>query len=137
MDQVKEAFRRMVFNVASHNADDHGKNHSFLYEEGAWRLSPAYDLTFADAPNPDIAAVAARAMPVGGKVIDITGKDLLRLGERAGLSKSVAHDICHQVIDVVARGRSHLKEAGLSEPFTKAIWIKVELALNESRRHLA
>jgi serine/threonine-protein kinase HipA len=137
MDQVKEAFRRMVFNVASHNADDHGKNHSFLYEEGAWRLSPAYDLTFADAPNPDIAAVAARAMPVGGKVIDITGKDLLRLGERAGLSKSVARDICHQVIDVVARGRSYLKEAGLSEPFTKAIWSKVELALNESRRHLA
>jgi serine/threonine-protein kinase HipA len=37
----------MCFNVRSGNADDHGKNHSFLFEgeTGHWTLSPAYDLT--------------------------------------------------------------------------------------------
>ena len=45
--QVLEAVRRMCFNVRSGNADDHGKNHSFLFdaETDRWTLSPAYDLT--------------------------------------------------------------------------------------------
>jgi len=45
--QVLEAVRRMCFNVRSGNADDHGKNHSFLFDgqTGNWTLSPAYDLT--------------------------------------------------------------------------------------------
>ena len=45
--QVLEAVRRMCFNVRSGNADDHGKNHSFLFDDttGRWSLSPAYDLT--------------------------------------------------------------------------------------------
>jgi len=45
--QVLEAVRRMCFNVRAGNADDHGKNHSFLFDDsnGRWGLSPAYDLT--------------------------------------------------------------------------------------------
>lgn len=45
--EVMEATRRMIFNVRSGNADDHGKNHSFLYDDAArrWTLSPAYDIT--------------------------------------------------------------------------------------------
>ena len=45
--EVAEAVRRMIFNVRAANADDHGKNHSFLFDEstGQWTLSPAYDLT--------------------------------------------------------------------------------------------
>jgi len=45
--EVSEAVRRMIFNVRSANADDHGKNHSFLFDDhaGRWTLSPAYDLT--------------------------------------------------------------------------------------------
>ena len=45
--EVREAVRRMIFNVRCVNADDHGKNHSFLFDDVArrWTLSPAYDLT--------------------------------------------------------------------------------------------
>ncbi len=45
--EVAEAVRRMIFNVRAANADDHGKNHSFLFDEAnaQWTLSPAYDLT--------------------------------------------------------------------------------------------
>lgn len=43
--QVEQQFRRMVFNVIAENKDDHPKNFSFICEAGAWRISPAYDLT--------------------------------------------------------------------------------------------
>ena len=134
--QVKETFRRMVFNVASHNVDDHGKNHSFLCESGTWQLSPAYDLTFADAPNPDLSMVAARAMPVGGKIVDITGRDLLRLGDRAGIPKSASRQVCDQVFDVVSRAKDYLVDAQLPERYATEISRKVELALRDARRHL-
>ncbi len=43
----QEVFRRMVFNVLSNNTDDHNKNFSFVMDEdGSWRLSPAYDVTY-------------------------------------------------------------------------------------------
>ena len=45
--EVVEAVRRMIFNVRAANADDHGKNHSFCFDDStrSWSLSPAYDLT--------------------------------------------------------------------------------------------
>ena len=44
--EVREAVRRMAFNVRSANADDHGKNHSLMLDASLqWKLSPAYDLT--------------------------------------------------------------------------------------------
>lgn len=40
-DARNQIFRRMAFNVAASNHDDHSKNHSFLLREnGAWELSP-------------------------------------------------------------------------------------------------
>lgn len=49
---VREMFRRACFNVFAHNRDDHARNFSFLMSEtGAWRPSPAYDLTFTSGPG--------------------------------------------------------------------------------------
>lgn len=42
--QVEQMFRRMVFNVFIQNKDDHAKNFSFIWQNGQWRLAPAYDL---------------------------------------------------------------------------------------------
>lgn len=39
-----ELFRRVVFNMAVSNTDDHLRNHGFLYEAGGWYLSPVYEL---------------------------------------------------------------------------------------------
>lgn len=44
----QEMYRRMVFNIAARNQDDHTKNHAFIMDaSGEWRLTPAYDLCFA------------------------------------------------------------------------------------------
>lgn len=39
-----QMWRRIVFNIAISNCDDHLRNHGFLLTEKGWRLSPAYDL---------------------------------------------------------------------------------------------
>jgi|TARA_Y100000385_G_scaffold176416_1_gene182310 serine/threonine-protein kinase HipA len=41
---LAELWKRIVFNICIHNTDDHLRNHGFLFGEGGWRLSPAYDL---------------------------------------------------------------------------------------------
>jgi serine/threonine-protein kinase HipA len=42
---LRELWRRMVFNILVSNTDDHLRNHGFLYAgAGGWTLSPAYDL---------------------------------------------------------------------------------------------
>jgi len=44
-EDMKQLWRRIVFNVLISNTDDHLRNHGFLYEnQKGWRLSPAYDL---------------------------------------------------------------------------------------------
>jgi len=46
--ESEKQFRNAVFNVLSHNRDDHAKNFSFLMNEnGVWKVSPAYDLVFS------------------------------------------------------------------------------------------
>lgn len=41
---LAELWRRIVFNIAVSNTDDHLRNHGFIYSKGGWLLSPAYDV---------------------------------------------------------------------------------------------
>ena len=43
-ENLLEMFRRLVFNIAVSNCDDHLRNHGFLLTRNGWTLSPAYDL---------------------------------------------------------------------------------------------
>lgn len=44
---LEQLWRRIVFNIAISNCDDHLRNHGFLLTPKGWTLSPAYDI------NPD------------------------------------------------------------------------------------
>ena len=44
---LEQLWRRIVFNIAVSNCDDHLRNHGFLLTPKGWTLSPAYDI------NPD------------------------------------------------------------------------------------
>jgi serine/threonine-protein kinase HipA len=44
---LEQLWRRIVFNIAVSNCDDHLRNHGFLLTQKGWMLSPAYDI------NPD------------------------------------------------------------------------------------
>jgi serine/threonine-protein kinase HipA len=41
---LEQLWRRMVFNIAISNTDDHLRNHGFIIKNKGWELSPAYDL---------------------------------------------------------------------------------------------
>jgi serine/threonine-protein kinase HipA len=41
---LQELWRRIVFNIAVCNTDDHLRNHGLILTPKGWRLSPAYDL---------------------------------------------------------------------------------------------
>ncbi len=96
---LEEGFRRVVFNVAAANQDDHVKNLSFLLDEsGRWRLSPAYDLTFALGEG----FTRRHQMSVGGKREGITPDDLRTLARKFGIDgdgqgaiEAVGTALCH------------------------------------------
>lgn len=41
---LEQLWRRIVFNIAVSNTDDHLRNHGFLLNSQGWQLSPAYDV---------------------------------------------------------------------------------------------
>lgn len=43
-EDLRELWKRIVFNMAVSNTDDHLRNHGFLLTEHGWRLSPLYDV---------------------------------------------------------------------------------------------
>jgi len=48
-EDLRQLWRRIVFNICISNTDDHLRNHGFLLCSSGWRLSPAYDMN----PVPD------------------------------------------------------------------------------------
>lgn len=77
---VAEMFRRACFNVLARNRDDHTRNFAFVMDEqGVWRASPAYDLTFADGPGGE------HSMLICGEGKDPRRDHLLRLAKEADL----------------------------------------------------
>ena len=43
-DNLRQLYRRVAFNIAIGNTDDHFRNHGFLLTPRGWTLSPAYDI---------------------------------------------------------------------------------------------
>ncbi|HVB51582.1 MAG TPA: type II toxin-antitoxin system HipA family toxin [Acidimicrobiales bacterium] len=117
-DTRAEAFRRMVFNVATANCDDHTKNHSFLLSRaGQWRLSPAYDVTHAYAPNSPW--LRQHLMAVNGKSTGIARADVLEVGDRFQVPSASA--ILAHVLDVVQGWSEFAQSARLPKDRRDAI----------------
>lgn len=43
-EDLIELWKRIVFNIAVANTDDHLRNHGFILEKNGWKLSPLYDV---------------------------------------------------------------------------------------------
>lgn len=43
-ENLRQLYRRVAFNIAIGNTDDHFRNHGFLLTPRGWTLSPAYDM---------------------------------------------------------------------------------------------
>jgi serine/threonine-protein kinase HipA len=89
--EVEKMFRLMCFNVLAHNRDDHAKNFSFLYDEGRWQLSPAYDLVYASGMGGE------HATTIDGEGKTPTEANLLSVAKKAGLEQAIAKNIVEEV----------------------------------------
>lgn len=117
-EALAEAFRRMVFNVAGVNRDDHTKNFAFLRRaDGGWELAPAYDITHSY--RPDSRWTSRHLMSVDGKFENIDLKDLHAVGERHDVPGYRA--IVRDVLAATADWRTHAAEAEVPDEITDAI----------------
>ena len=112
--EVEQLFRRMVFNIAARNQDDHVKNISFLMDRnGIWSLAPAYDVTYAyDRTNHWL---SRHQMSVNGKLDNITMNDVLSCGKRMNISKNKIRKITEEVNAAVGRWQMFAENAFLNE----------------------
>jgi serine/threonine-protein kinase HipA len=109
-----EQYRRMVFNIAGRNQDDHVKNISFLMDRGGhWSLSPAYDVVYAY--NPQGRQTHRHQMSVNGKTDGFERGDLDAVARLAGLKRGEAEQIIGEVTEAIASWSRLAEEAGLEK----------------------
>jgi len=107
-------FRRMVFNVIAENRDDHTKNISFLMDKtGKWRLSPAYDMTYAF--DPANKWIGAHQLSVNGKRTEIKKEDMIEVAAKMNIKKPL--EIIEQVEDSIGRWNEFAKTAEVKKRF--------------------
>ena len=106
-----ELFRRMVFNAAVTNNDDHPRNHALLRRQKGWRLSPAYDLV----PAP-VVSLERRdlALTVGNYGRTASIYNLMSQAGRFGLSAEQARAEIDHIVDVVRQWRDIFIVCGVS-----------------------
>jgi serine/threonine-protein kinase HipA len=104
---VDQAFRRMVFAVATVNYDDHVKNSAFLMRpSGAWSLAPAFDVAYAENAE----WTRQHQMSVNGRFRDISRADLLAVGALFDVPADGAR-IIDDVMESLASWRAYAEEA--------------------------
>jgi serine/threonine-protein kinase HipA len=104
---LEQLWRRIVFNIAISNTDDHLRNHGFIYQKSGWTLSPAYDI------NP--------VTPANGLHLNITDNDnsldydlAMQVIDFFQLKKSTAEKIKSEVLISVNRWQSVAESIGIS-----------------------
>jgi serine/threonine-protein kinase HipA len=114
--QCEIQFRNAVFNVLSHNRDDHSKNFSFLMDaNGNWSVSPAYDLTFSLGPSGEHSTM------IMGEGKNPKKEHLLQLAAIADIKKNQALEIILQVSEAVQKWEPFAEKAGVSALHTQNI----------------
>jgi serine/threonine-protein kinase HipA len=127
MEESEKLFRLCVFNVLSHNRDDHSKNFSFLMDQtGSWKLSPAYDLTFSSGPSGE------HCTTVSGEGKNITVSHLLNIAQIGGIPETTAIKMIDDTLSVVMKWSEFAKDAGVTK---KSIY-EIESSLMKVAKNL-
>ena len=103
---LAQLFRRVAFNVAVGNRDDHLRNHGFVLASTGWRLAPAFDV------NPNI--------DKSEHVLNIDDTDnrpslntVLSTAEFYGLTSVQAKQTIDEVLEVTSNWRETAKKVGI------------------------
>jgi serine/threonine-protein kinase HipA len=112
LQDSRELFRRMVFNILMDNTDDHEKNHSLLvvapFKHGRLRLAPAYDLL------PTHSGQGYQEFICGRQGRDSTLDNAMSECDAFGLTPAEAAAEVLRVVDVVNTWKLHFARMGVS-----------------------
>ncbi|MBL4760127.1 MAG: type II toxin-antitoxin system HipA family toxin [Mariprofundaceae bacterium] len=107
---VEQAFAVMVFNVLAKNRDDHSKNFSFLMDEqGVWRLTPAYDLTYSTGVHGE------HTTSIAGEGKNPEVSHMLKVGQSVGLKATVMEKVIDNVRESISRWDEWCDMAGIAK----------------------
>jgi serine/threonine-protein kinase HipA len=107
---VRELWRRMLFNVLISNTDDHLRNHALLHGEKGWRLSPAFDMNPCPLDVRSLHVLAVNELEHEGSL-----EVALSASEYFGLKLSEAKRIAGDVASSVASWKSTAESMGLKK----------------------
>ena len=110
---IRELYRRMLFNIMVRNTDDHPRNHGFLADNERITLSPAYDIV-PSATRPGVGTGFRLAMAIGENGREATLANALSRAERFGLRKEEAKAAIEQLREVARSWREVFAECGVS-----------------------
>jgi serine/threonine-protein kinase HipA len=106
--QMRELFRRMVFNILIDNTDDHEKNHALLVTDAQqYELSPAFDVL------PSGQALGFQQMRVGDDESDSTISNALTMSHLFALDANEAVEEVRRVASVVDQWQQHFLACGV------------------------
>jgi len=104
---LHQLWRRIIFNIAISNTDDHLRNHGFILTKEGWILSPAYDLN----PSIDKDGLALN-IDTDNNALDF---DLAKsVGEYFRLNKNQMEVIIQEVLEVTTKWKTMANEIGIS-----------------------
>ncbi len=108
--QMRELFRRMVFNILIDNTDDHEKNHVLLQTPASLlELSPAFDVL------PSGQSLGYQQMRVGAQGHDATLENALSESAQFGLDEKQARQDMAAVARVVSQWKQHFRLLGVTD----------------------
>lgn len=105
---MRELFRRLVFNILMDNTDDHEKNHALVaLDNQQYRLSPAFDVL------PTGQALGYQSMGVGEDGATSSVANALSMAAAYGLRAREAREEASRVALVVEAWQSHFSGLGV------------------------
>ena len=111
---LEQQVLRAMFNVVGRNQDDHVKNIAFLMNQsGEWRLSPAFDVSYAYDPRGEW--TGRHQMSINGKRDLFTRQDLFALAQIGGMKAHRADEMLEHVITTMKRWHEFADKAGVVE----------------------
>lgn len=105
---LHQLWRRIIFNIAISNTDDHLRNHGFILTKDGWILSPAYDLN----PSIDKDGLALN-IDMENNALDF--KLAKSVGEYFRLNNVQMEITIQEVVNATTNWKTIAKEIGISK----------------------
>lgn len=115
---LEELFRRLIFNIAVYNNDDHLRNFGFLYAGNHhWDLSPLYDVV----PSLIHAETYVLAMTLGIEGKKASFANAISMAHRFRLTNERIREIVDEVKEQVSHWQKHFQALGVSKDEIKML----------------